>query len=196
MGSLETTLTTLITPILDELGFDLVRLRLTGARTKTVQIMAERPDGTMSAEDCAQLSRRISVRFEEEDPISDAYVLEVSSPGIDRPLTREKDFIRWEGHLAKLELDRMIEGRKKFRGTLAGMDDGHVAFDIEGEEETALFPPAWIVQAKLLMTDDLIRESLRNAKAGGPTSPDIEFTDNEETPAGDDVAGIASANDP
>ncbi|MEL7201352.1 MAG: ribosome maturation factor RimP [Pseudomonadota bacterium] len=196
MGSLETTLTTLITPILDELGFELVRLRLTGARTKTVQIMAERPDGTMSAEDCAQLSRRISVRFEEEDPISDAYVLEVSSPGIDRPLTREKDFIRWEGHLAKLELDRMIEGRKKFRGTLAGMDDGHVAFDIEGEEETALFPPAWIVQAKLLMTDDLIRESLRHAKAGGATSPDIEFTDTEETPAGDDVAGIASANDP
>ncbi|MEL6790013.1 MAG: ribosome maturation factor RimP [Pseudomonadota bacterium] len=196
MGSLETTLTTLITPILDELGFELVRLRLTGARTKTVQIMAERADSTMSAEDCAQLSRRVSARFEEEDPIADPYVLEVSSPGIDRPLTREKDFIRWEGHLAKLELDRMIEGRKKFRGILAGMDDGHIAFDIEGEEETALFPPAWIVQAKLLMTDDLIRESLRQAKKHS-SSPDVADMADEETPRDETIeTQPISANDP
>lgn len=151
-------------PVFEELGIEPVRIRITGSRQKTLQIMAERPDGTMTAEDCARLSRAVSPILEEHDPIQGNYVLEVSSPGIDRPLTREKDFIRWEGHLAKLELDRMIEGRKKFRGILAGIEDGHVAFDIDGEEQTALFPLAWISQAKLLMTDELIRESLAAAE--------------------------------
>ena len=202
MAPLETTLTELIAPIVEELGFDLVRLRITGSRTKTVQIMAERPDGTMSAQECARLSRAVSAKFEEVDPIADAYVLEVSSPGIDRPLTREKDFIRWEGHAAKLELDRMIEGQKKFRGTLAGFDDGHVAFDIDGEEETAMFPLEWVAQAKLLMTDELIRESLRAAKAENNNAIDSEsddlaegaIVDNDALPDGLS-APLVSAND-
>lgn len=160
MSPLEDQIRSMMTPIIEELGYEAVRIRITGARTKTLQVMAERPDGTMTAEDCAKLSRALSPALEEADPIDNKYVLEVSSPGIDRPLTREKDFMRWEGYEAKLELDRMIEGRKKFRGILAGLDDGKVAFDIEGEEETALFPFDWIVGAKLMLSDELIRESL------------------------------------
>lgn len=164
MHPLEQHITGLILPVVEELNLELIRVRITGARTKTLQIMAERPDGTMTAEDCAKLSRALSPVFEEKDPIEDNYNLEISSPGIDRPLTREKDFVNWEGYEARLELDRMIEGRKKFRGILAGYDKGHVAFDIEGESETAMFPREWIVSAKLMMNDALLQESLKSAK--------------------------------
>ncbi len=177
---LEEHITQLVSPIIDELGFELVRLRITGARRKTLQIMAERPDGTMTAKNCASLSRAISPMLEEEDPIDGAFSLEVSSPGIDRPLTRTKDFVRWEGFDAKLELDRIIEGRKKFRGVLAGFEDGNVALDIEGEDETALFPLEWIVGAKLLLTDDLVRESLRAAQQAGANVGEDETTIDEE----------------
>ncbi len=177
MAPLEENITDLISPSIEEMGFDLIRIRVTGARTKTLQVMAERPDGTMTAEDCAKLSRGLSPVLEENDPIEGNYTLEVSSPGIDRPLTREKDFIRWEGFEAKLELDRLVEGQKKFRGVLAGFEDGKVAFDIKGEDETAMFPLDWIAAAKLMLTDDLIRESL---KAGSPAA---------EREAGDEVTG-------
>ncbi len=173
-------ITQLISPVLEELGFELVRVRLTGARTKTLQIMAERSDGTMSASDCAKLSRGVSIILEEDDPIEDNYHLEVSSPGIDRPLTREKDFVRWEGFAARLELDRMIEGQKKFKGVLAGIDEGHVAFDIHGEDKTALFPMEWIVQAKLEMTDELIKESLKKATPIDELDDQIEFEEETE----------------
>lgn len=166
MSPLEDHITDLISPLVEELGFELVRIRLTGARTKILQVMAERADGTMTAKECATLSRALSPVLDEQNPVEGRYTLEVSSPGIDRPLTREKDFIRWEGFAAKLELDRMIEGRKKFKGTLAGFEDGHVAFNIEGEEESALFPFGWIVSAKLMLTDELIRESLRATPQG------------------------------
>ena len=167
---LEEHITALMEPIIDDLGFELVRIRITGSQTKTLQIMAERPDGTMTAEDCATLSRALSPVFEEADPIEERYILEVSSPGIDRPLTRDKDFLQWEGHEARLELDRMVEGRKRFKGILAGFENGHVAFDIDGEEETALFPRDWIKSAKLVLTDALIRESL---KRSGTDSNDV-----------------------
>ncbi len=173
-------ITQLISPVIDETGFELVRVRVTGSRTKTLQIMAERPDGTMSAQDCAVLSRAVSVVLEESDPIEGNYNLEVSSPGIDRPLTREKDFIRWEGFEARLELDRMVEGQKRFKGVLAGMDDGHVAFDLEGEEETALFPLDWIVQAKLTMTDELIKESLKAQKPGNNDPQIVNEVEDED----------------
>lgn len=127
--------------------------------------MAERPDKTMSADDCARLSRALSAALDEADPIPGAYTLEVSSPGIDRPLTRKKDFEDWQGYEAKLELDRMIEGRKRFQGVLAGVDGDNVCLDIDGEEETALIPFKQIVSAKLVLTDDLVRESLKAAKA-------------------------------
>ena len=151
----------LIRPIAEGEGFDLVRVRVTGAKTKTLQVMAERPDRTMTAEDCARLSRAVSPALDAADPIDGGYVLEVSSPGIDRPLVREKDFEEWSGRAAKLELNRMVEGRKRFTGVLAGMDEGKVAFDIEGEAETALFPLEWIASAKLVLTDELIAESLK-----------------------------------
>ncbi len=154
----------LINPVVETAGFELVRVKVTGGKTKVLQVMAERPDKTMTAEDCATLSRALSPALEEADPISGAYNLEVSSPGIDRPLVRLKDFDDWRGWPAKLELNRLVEGRKRFSGVVAGTDDGKVAFDIEGEDETALFPLEWIASAKLVLTDELITESLKTAK--------------------------------
>ncbi|MEL6213004.1 MAG: ribosome maturation factor RimP [Pseudomonadota bacterium] len=165
MTPLEDTLVSLISPVVDDEGFELVRVRVTGAKQKTIQVMAERADKTMSAEDCARLSRALSPVLEAADPIEGAYTLEVSSPGIDRPLTRFSDFDDWVGYDAKLELDRLVEGRKRFRGVLAGTDDGNVCIDIEGEDETALVPDDGVMSAKLVLTDQLMRESLAAAKA-------------------------------
>lgn len=161
----EKTIASLIEPVVAAEGFDLVRLRVTGSGSPTLQVMAERPDKTMSAEDCALLSRALSPVLEAADPIAGRYTLEVSSPGIDRPLTRLSDFDDWRGYEAKIELDRLIEGRRRLRGVLAGVEDDNVLFDMEGEEETALVPFAWISAAKLLLTDALIAESLKAAKA-------------------------------
>ena len=161
---LERRISEIVEPVADEAGYEIVRIRITGARTKTLQVMAERPDGTMSAEDCAALSRAISPVLDAVDPIVDPYTLEVSSPGVDRPLTREKDFIAWEGYEAKIELDRMVEGQKRFRGVLGGVEEDGVLLDVDGEDEALLIPLAWIAAAKLVLTDDLIRESLRVAK--------------------------------
>lgn len=179
MTPYETQLTELLTPVVESAGFELVRLRMTGSKQKTLQIMAERPDGTMSAEDCAELSRAISLVLEESDPIEDAYTLEVSSPGIDRPLTRLKDFERWEGFAAKIELTQAVENQKRFRGHLAGVEDDNVLFDIEGEEDTALIPFGLVASAKLLMTDELIAESLRRSKAALKEG-DAEWSENAD----------------
>jgi ribosome maturation factor RimP len=165
MASYDNRIKDLLTPVIEEAGFELVRIRVTGSQKKTLQVMAERPDGTMSAEDCAALSRAISPVLEEQDPIEGEYVLEVSSPGIDRPLTRLKDFERWEGFAAKIELTQAVEDQKRFRGHLAGVEEDDVLFDIEGEEETAVIPFGLIASAKLLMTDELIEESLKRSKA-------------------------------
>jgi ribosome maturation factor RimP len=125
---------------------------------RRLQIMAERPsDGDMNVEDCARLSRAISEIMDAADPIAGEYTLEVSSPGVDRPLTRLKDFTTYEGYEARLELDRMAEGRKRFRGLLAGVEADNVAIDLEGEEHTALIPFAWITEAKLILTDELMK---------------------------------------
>ncbi|MCQ8183842.1 ribosome maturation factor RimP [Parvularcula maris] len=174
-------ITELLTPVIEAAGFETVRIRTTGAREKTLQVMAERPDGTMSAEDCAELSRAISVVLEETDPVEGAYTLEVSSPGIDRPLTRLKDFERWEGFAAKIELTQAVEDQKRFRGHLAGVEEGDVLFDIEGEDETAVVPFGLIKSAKLLMTDELIAESLRRSKAALKEG-DAEWSENRDGP--------------
>ncbi len=158
MSALSDRIEKLVAPVVVAGGFDLVRVKVTGAEMKTLQIMAERPDHTMSAEDCA------SPVLEAADPIPGAYRLEVSSPGIDRPLTRLKDYHDWQGYEARLDLDRMIEGRKKFKGVLAGVDGDNICLDIEGEDETALIPFSWILSGKLVLTDALIRDSLRAAK--------------------------------
>jgi len=149
----------LLDPVAEATGYEIVRLRLMGGQEqRRLQIMAERPsDGDMNVEDCARLSRAISEVMDAADPISGEYVLEVSSPGVDRPLTRLKDFDTYEGYEARLELDRMAEGRKRFRGLLAGVEDDNVAIDLEGEEHTALIPFAWIIEAKLVLTDELMK---------------------------------------
>jgi ribosome maturation factor RimP len=149
----------LLDPVSQAAGYAIVRLRLMGGEhARRLQIMAERPsDGDMNVEDCARLSRAISEIMDAADPITGEYTLEVSSPGVDRPLTRLHDFEAYEGHLARIELDRLAEGRKRFKGVLAGVDEGQVAFDIEGEEDTALIPFAWIAEAKLVLTDQLMK---------------------------------------
>lgn len=149
----------LLDPVAEAIGYEIVRLRLMGAdEQRRLQIMAERPsDGDMNVEDCARLSRAISEIMDAADPVAGEYTLEVSSPGVDRPLTRLKDFTTYEGYEARLELDRMAEGRKRFRGLLAGVEADNVAIDLEGEEHTALIPFTWITEAKLILTDELMK---------------------------------------
>jgi ribosome maturation factor RimP len=145
----------LISPSIEALGYELVRVTLAGNTRKVLQIMAEPKDGrVMSVEDCARVSRAVSAILDVEDPISGAYSLEVSSPGIDRPLTRPKDFDRYAGHEAKIETHEPIEGRKRFKGILKGVADENVKIDSEGAE--LALPLNQIAKAKLVLTDALI----------------------------------------
>ncbi|WGW04294.1 ribosome maturation factor RimP [Tropicibacter oceani] len=153
----------ILTPVIEDMGFELVRLRLMGGNTPTLQIMAERPEGGIEVDECAQISTAVSATLDVQDPISDAYTLEVSSPGIDRPLTRLKDFETFEGYEAKLETADLIDGRKRFRGVLAGVENDEVLINIE--EGTVGLNYEWLVEAKLIMTDELIKEMLRARKA-------------------------------
>jgi len=148
----------LLDPVAEAAGYAIVRLRLMGgSETRRLQVMAERPDGEMDISDCARLSRALSDVLDAADPISGEYTLEVSSPGVDRPLTRLKDFEAYEGFEARLELDRLAEGRKRFKGALAGVEGEAVAIDLEGETETTLIPFAWIAEAKLVLSDELMK---------------------------------------
>lgn len=144
-----------IEPTVSRLGFELVRVTYGGGDRPVLQIMAERPDGSMSVDDCALLSREVSTLLDVEDPISGAYTLEVSSPGVDRPLTRRKDFERWAGFDVKIELGSALDGRRRFKGRLLGLAEDAVQLDLGEGEETAL-PYADIVKAKLLLTDELL----------------------------------------
>lgn len=155
----------IVEPVAEDLGYKVVRIRVMGSKRTVLQIMAERPDGTMSVADCAKLSRALSAVMDVEDPIRGEYALEVSSAGVDRPLTRLEDFDRYEGFEAKLELDRMAEGRKRFKGTLAGTDDGNVCLDMDGEDDLILIPFDWLSDAKLVITDELMKASAKAAKA-------------------------------
>jgi ribosome maturation factor RimP len=134
-----------------------------GAKRKTLQVMAERPDGTMNVDDCASLSRALSEVLEAADPIADEFVLEVSSPGIDRPLTIESDFARFAGHDAKVEMTEAVNGRKRFRGVLIGLDGADVLIEVTGENGTERVRLAFgdIGEAKLVLTDRLIEQSLK-----------------------------------
>jgi len=154
-------------PIAADLGLNIVRVRVMAGKRQTVQIMAERiSDGLMGIGDCEGLSRELSALMEVEDPLADAYNLEVSSPGLDRPLTSLQDFEKYEGYLAKLELDRLVEGRKRFRGELAGIDGDHIDINLDGEtDNTASIPFAWISEAKLMITDALIEAGQKAKEA-------------------------------
>lgn len=150
----------LLDPVAEAAGYAIVRLRLMGGGVRRLQVMAERPDGHMEVGDCETLSRAMSEVLDAADPISGEYTLEVSSPGIDRPLTRLEDFASYLGCEARIELDRLAEGRKRFKGRLAGVDGQDVLIDLEGEAEadhTAQVPFAWIADAKLVLTDELMK---------------------------------------
>jgi ribosome maturation factor RimP len=169
----------LLDPIAETLGLDIVRVRLMGGtQRRRLQVMAERPsDHDISVEECARLSRAISEVLDAADPIAGEYLLEVSSPGIDRPLTRLVDFQLFEGHEARLETDRMVEGRRRFRGLLAGVEDADsanpmVAVDLENEDDTALLPFAWLSEAKLILTDALLKRGEEIRRNRGDTDPD------------------------
>ncbi|MEM6536938.1 MAG: ribosome maturation factor RimP [Pseudomonadota bacterium] len=167
-------------PLAVDNGFELVRVRITGSKTKTLQVMAERPDKSMTAEDCAILSRAISTYLGEADPIEGQFILEVSSPGIDRPLTRLKDFHDWQGYRGKIELNRLVEGRKRFSGIFGGLEDDQIVLDVDGEEDAVLFPFDWLASAKLDLTDDLIAASLRAAKASSKNADSLQQTEDIE----------------
>ncbi|MEO6339209.1 MAG: ribosome maturation factor RimP [Caulobacteraceae bacterium] len=151
----------LLDPVAEAAGYEIVRLRLMGGAKsgRTLQVMAERPsDGDMNIDDCTRLSRALSEVLDAADPLADEYRLEVSSPGVDRPLTRLKDFETYVGLDARLELDRLADNRKRFKGILAGVEGGNVLIDLEGEDDvTAQVPFAWINDAKLSLSDELLK---------------------------------------
>ena len=159
----------ILTPVIEGMGFEVVRIRLMGGMAKTLQIMVERPDGGIEVDECALISTAISAVLDVEDPLEDAYALEVSSPGIDRPLTRLKDFETWEGYEARLETTEMIDGRRRFKGVLAGIEGDEVLINLEEGAETLTVGLHfdWLSDAKLVLTDELIREMLRARKAAG-----------------------------
>lgn len=160
---LEARIAHIVEPIATDLGFDLVRVKVSGLNGMTVQIMAERPDGTMSVADCELLSRNVSPAMDVADPISREYHLEISSPGIDRPLTRAKDFAQWAGHEARIETDHPIDGRKRFRGVLIGARDDAAGIRLVDQPEAVWLPFEAIGEAKLVLTDALIKAAPRPA---------------------------------
>ncbi len=172
----------IIEPAIVDLGYRLVRVRVTGQNGCTVQIMAERPDGTMNVEGCEEISQAVSPALDVDDPVQTAYHLEVSSPGIDRPLVRASDFERWAGHLTKIDTSEPVAGRKRFRGILrgaAGQDALLTRDDAKSEEERDVaIPMRAIAEARLVLTDALITEALRRGKSGLPP----------EMPAAEDIA--------
>jgi len=164
-------------PVIEQLGYRLVRVKISGSDGCTVQIMAERPDGSMVVEDCETISRALSPVFDVADPIERAYRLEISSPGIDRPLVRKSDFDRFAGHLVKIETEIPIDGRKRFRGLLIGTEGEAARIRQEGNKENnkddaeagataeILLPIAEMGDARLVLTDDLVTAALRREKA-------------------------------
>ncbi len=176
----------IIEPTIEQIGYRLVRVRLSAQNGATLQIMAERPDGTMAVEDCEKVSMAVSPVLDVEDPIDKAYHLEVSSPGIDRPMVRKSDFTRWLGHLVKCETSILVDGRKRFRGKIVAADEN--GFTIErdqpayGEEPVAVIPFTALAEGKLILTDDLIRDALtadKKAKAAQAANQNDEDADDE-----------------
>jgi len=164
----------LLEPVAEGLGLEIVRLRMMGGtQRRRLQIMAERPsDHEIDVEQCAALSRAVSEVLDASDPIAGEYMLEVSSPGIDRPLTRLADFQTFAGLEARLETDRLVEGRKRFKGRLAGIEDEDILIDLDGEDETALIPFAWLAEAKLVLNDELMKLGAAKRPAENLTEED------------------------
>jgi ribosome maturation factor RimP len=165
----------IVEPVLEDMGFRLVRVKIQGdGRDRIVQLMAERPDGSITVDDCETISKGVSPVLDVADPISGAYRLEISSPGIDRPLVRPSDFEDWSGHEAKIELKEPIDGRKRFKGILEGFEAGEVRIKADTGEHGIQhlgLPVHLIADAKLVLTDELIREALQRAKERHSTRP-------------------------
>lgn len=157
----------LVAPVLEDLGFRLVRVDISQRDGKTVQVMAERDDGTLTIDDCQRISRQLSPVLDVHDPIAGKYRLEISSPGIDRPLVRPTDFEHWAGYEAKIVVKQAIDGRKRFQGRIEGFEDNEVRMEVELEDIGAQvigLPVNIIDEARLVLTDDLVREALTRAK--------------------------------
>lgn len=182
----------IISPVIEDLGFELVRIRLQGGKTATLQIMADRPDGGINVDDCGDISTAVSALLDVEDPIEENYHLEVSSPGIDRPLTRLKDFVTFEGYEVRLEINQPIDGQKRFKGILAGVEGDEVLLNMDegGEVQTIGLNFDLLADAKLLLTDELIAEMLRQKKDAGVQIDNLDETafDEIEMDAGEDNA--------
>lgn len=164
-AAMDRRLAEIITPVIEDMGYELVRVRLMTGKNAILQVMADKPNGGIEVDDCAKISTAIGAVLDVEDPIVDEYALEVSSPGIDRPLTRLKDFANYEGYEAKIETDDLIDGRRRFKGELAGIEGTEVLINIE--EGTVGLQFDWLTDAKLVLTDELIKEMLRQRKASG-----------------------------
>jgi len=172
----------LVEPVIADLGFRLVRVRIMGRDdSQTVQVMAERADGTISIEDCEAISRQLSVVLDAADVMPGAYNLEISSPGIDRPLVRPSDFEDWAGYQAKIELSELLDGRRRFAGALEGFEDGEIRIEVDLDQigvQVIGLPVGLISEARLVLTDDLVRESLRRSKqsqkAGDPAEAELD----------------------
>ena len=186
----------IIQPVLAAIGYRLVRVRVSAQNGMTLQIMAERPDGTMTVEDCEEVSRAVSPVLDVEDPLDKAYHLEVSSPGIDRPLVRKSDFEAARGHLIKMETAVMVAERKRFRGRIAETTEDDVMIERDqasyGDEPTVRVPYDAIADARLILTDELIRETLKRDK-DAKKKRGLEDDDEDET---DDGAADASVREP
>lgn len=180
----------IITPVVEDMGFEVVRVRLMTGKETILQIMVQRPDGQIEVDECAQVSTAVSATLDVEDPIVEVYNLEVSSPGIDRPLTRLKDFDQWQGFEAKIETDELIDGRRRFKGELAGVQDDEILITIE--EGTIGLKFAWLSDAKLVLTDELIRDVLKGRKDAGQID-ETQFDEIETIIDSDENAAPAKA---
>jgi len=190
----------IVEPVIEDLGYRLVRVKISSQNGTTLQVMAERADGTMSVEGCEAVSRAISPALDVDDPMPTAYNLEVSSPGIDRPLVRPADFIRWAGHEAKVEMARPVGARKRFRGFVRGIEGDDALIELPdaqpGTDPIARLPLEDIGEARLMLTDDLIRDSLRRGTApsaeGAEETIEDEAAEDETIESEDEAEGPAS----
>jgi ribosome maturation factor RimP len=183
----------IVTPVMEGMGFELVRIRLMGGNTRTLQIMAERPEGGIEVDDCGEISIAVSAVLDVEDPVEDNYILEVSSPGIDRPLTRLKDFETWKGWEARIETTELVDGRRRFKGTLGGVEDEEVLIQIEegGQPVVIGLQFDWLADAKLILTDDLISEMLRQKKVSGAID-ESQFDEIQTSESDEDDADLST----
>ena len=167
--ALDKRLADIVAPVIEDLGFELVRLRLMSGRNAVLQIMADRPEGGIEVDELALISTDVSANLDVEDPIAEEYTLEVSSPGIDRPLTRLKDFDIWADHEARVETEELIDGQRRFKGWLRGTEGDEILIEIEQGTETPTIGLKfeWLSDAKLILTDELIREVLKTRKDKG-----------------------------